>query len=189
MGKCTKERFLDDVQGHQMKILKDVEVYRHIQFARPGAYDYHFSITTWPMHLAITGDMGDYVFRRHEDMFRLFRRDKLEINPDYWHQKLVADSRFEPAMKFEKELLEEAVKGEFRRACREGDIPIKKRRYEWDAMQIVMDARTPEEAYEYAWGSPLFDDGLGDVDLMDYSYHFIWCLYAIVWGIQRYDEA
>lgn len=30
-------------------------------------------------------------------------------------------------------------------------------------------------------------DGMDLPDGMVYSYHFIWCLYAIVWGIQQYD--
>jgi hypothetical protein len=28
-----------------------------------------------------------------------------------------------------------------------------------------------------------------EIDGEDYTYHFIWCLFAIVWAIQQYDAA
>lgn len=28
-----------------------------------------------------------------------------------------------------------------------------------------------------------------EMDCTEYIYHFIWCCYALAWGIQMYDEA
>ena len=94
---CDEKRFLGDVAQHEMTIIRDDGLYRHIRFKRPGSSAYWFDILTWPSRLCISGDMGDYVFSRLPDMFEFFRREPNEkgaipINPDYWGEKLVAIS-------------------------------------------------------------------------------------------------
>ena len=94
---CTEQRFLDDVKGHKLTILRDNGVDRHIRFKRPNGSCYWFDIITYPGRLIIDGDCGTYVFARIEDMFEFFRmRDNdynknpngLSINPSYWGEKL-----------------------------------------------------------------------------------------------------
>jgi hypothetical protein len=92
---CTEERFLSDVAQHELIILRDDGVMRHIRLKRPRSYTYYFDILTWPGRLCICGDMGTYVFARVHDMFEFFRREPcdrgaLPINPDYWSGKLEA---------------------------------------------------------------------------------------------------
>ena len=100
---CTEERFLKDAAKHQMEVVRDDGVNRHLRFKNPECNAYWFDIITWPGTLCIDGDMGTFVFRRPHDMFVFFRTDqehydrtgradKLAINPSYWDEKLRAPS-------------------------------------------------------------------------------------------------
>jgi hypothetical protein len=97
----TEEEFLKNIAKHEMNVLKDDGVYRHIRMKQPGSFNMWFDIVTWPGFLAYTGDMGAFVFTRLEDMFQFFRSDwindrkdgKIRINPSYWGEKLEAVDR------------------------------------------------------------------------------------------------
>ncbi len=82
-------RFKKDVSEHQMNVIKNEGVYRHLTFQKPGTSVYYFEIITTPGLLTINGDMGTYVFSRLHDMFEFFG-DKQGINPSYWGEKLLA---------------------------------------------------------------------------------------------------
>ena len=92
---ADQSRFLRDVRDHKMIIELDQGVHRSIRFGRPGSSAYHFRLNTWPGHLAISGDMGSYVFSRTADMFEFFRDSAMtgRINPGYWHEKADAVDR------------------------------------------------------------------------------------------------
>ena len=93
----TEETFLKDVAGHEMQVLMDNGVYRHLRFKKPKTGIAWFDIVTWPGYLAYTGDMGSFVFSRLNDMFEFFRTDRREdrlgINRSYWGEKLQAVER------------------------------------------------------------------------------------------------
>ncbi len=85
------EDFQRDVAGHEMAVLRDDGLWRHLRFARPDRGAYWFEIVTWPGGLAVCGDNGGgYVFRRCDDMFSFFRANGHDagINPGYWSEKL-----------------------------------------------------------------------------------------------------
>lgn len=96
---CTEDQFLRDVAEHDMAVIRDDGVSRHVRFRQPDSGNMYFDLVTWPGHLCYTGDMGTYVFQRTTDMFEFFRQDreynekrgrKLSINLNYWTEKLVA---------------------------------------------------------------------------------------------------
>lgn len=96
-----RERALKAFAGHVMTIEHDEGVFRSIRFGRPGSSAYHFRLVTWPGHLAISGDIADYIFARTHDMFEFFGKGDgpddwaqmpLEINPHYWAQKCTASA-------------------------------------------------------------------------------------------------
>lgn len=114
----TEASFLKDVATHEMQLLRDDGVYRHLRFKRPGTACMYFDLITWPGSLCYTGDMGTFVFTRLRDMFEFFRTDReyaqrrgdrqLFVNHGYWSEKLVAvDSqrRNGSAMEFSEALL------------------------------------------------------------------------------------
>ncbi len=47
----TEEGFLKDVSCHQMTVLRDEGVFRHVRFSRPDSSSYRFDLITWPRHL------------------------------------------------------------------------------------------------------------------------------------------
>ncbi|WP_026300935.1 hypothetical protein, partial [Thioalkalivibrio sp. ALE23] len=60
--------------AHQITIEKDEGEYRSIRFSAPNTVINSFTLTTWPGYIAISGDLGTYVFCRLPDMFEFFRQ-------------------------------------------------------------------------------------------------------------------
>lgn len=87
---AAKTRFDADTTKHQMTVLHDDGLYRHLLFKEPGSSFYWFEVITYPGALTLGGDMGTWTFRRTEDMFEFFRdgRGLTRINPGYWGEKL-----------------------------------------------------------------------------------------------------
>ena len=115
-----KKRFLDDVKNHEIIIINNSDLHRHIRFKEPTTTNCYFDLITWPGHLCYTGDMGTYVFQRTTDMFAFFRQNygryhELKINPQYWAEKCISESRFGDGIKqYSRDKFEDAVKTEFR---------------------------------------------------------------------------
>jgi hypothetical protein len=87
-------RFARDTARHEMTVLHDDGLYRHLRFSNPehgsiGA----FELITWPYNLvAKTGWVFHFDIDATEDMFDLFRRTSFagQINPGYWSEKVRA---------------------------------------------------------------------------------------------------
>ena len=209
MREMTEEIFLKDVSKHAMQILKDDGIYRHLRFASEGEHSWnqHFSIVTWPGYLAFSGDMGCFVFSRLKDMFEFFRTRpsddpaKLFINTDYWAEKLVAvdncGGSTSGAMQYSEERFKKRVnehvdewikdweltndqQGELRQAI-EDDVLRYGDDGEHKAHEVLLDfsCEIDGERFEFtdAW----------EWDLKVYTLRFVWCCYAIAWGIKEYD--
>lgn len=88
----TEKRFLEDIATHEMTVIKEDGVFRHLQFKKPGTRYYQFDLITWPGYLCYCGDMGTYVFQRTHDMFEFFRRNDKSYRIDfrYWAEKCEA---------------------------------------------------------------------------------------------------
>lgn len=203
---CPENRFLGDVAHHAMEVIRDEGLHRHIRFKKPGTYCMHFDLITWPGYLCYTGDMGTYVFRRLEDMFEFFRTDRenmrlrdghtLAINPEYWGEKLEAVDRGDGFKKYSadkfKRIVNELVGDhiEERGWPIAGVLAMELR----DAVheQVLCRCENEFEAHDAAGGFQLNEFVFSDFwehDLTDYTYRFIWCCYALAWGIQKYDAS
>mgnify|MGYP003387158163 FL=1 len=198
---CTQERFLEEVNGHLMTIIKDDGVHRHIQFKKEDSCTCWFNIITWPGTLCISGDCGTYVFSRTNDMFGFFRsknRDIL-INPHYWGEKLESVSRFGGFLRFDQERFKNRVREHFEdyMVARIQDESLKSELWKEIEDEVLYHSDEEHRAYQsvndfrYMIGDHAFEfsdffDGGGTEN---YSVQFIWNLYAIVWGIMKYDEA
>ena len=96
MPELTESGFLAEVKNHKLTVIRDDGLYRHLRVGVPGTIMESWHIITWPGYLAMVGDMGDWVFRRMDDMFQFFRSDPgngLQVNPYYWSEKLQAQER------------------------------------------------------------------------------------------------
>lgn len=184
--KFTLKRFREDVKDHKIQILHDDGVYRHLRFKKQGTINYSFELVTYPNHLVISGDMGCYVFSRQtHDMFRFFASDRLNdpisINPHYWTEKLQACSLFG--------------------SCQDSYYPWKYFDYE-ASLESILDYIEDHKQHQHilkdlndceetsgAIINVLKTYGLTDgydYLVFSYSFHVLWCMYAIVWGIQKY---
>lgn len=195
MREPTPESFLQDIEHHEMKILHESGLYRHLRFKESKSSNMWFDLVTWPGIMTIHGDMGTWTFSRLEDMFTFFRSGSdLKINPSYWAEKLQHGNfsgreggKVWDEESFKEDLgeqvasygLEQADLDIVSRAIRE-DVFRQDNKYE-----LMIYAR--DFVCEISDGSEFQFDPCDLPDGMIYSYHFIWCLYAIVWGIQRWD--
>lgn len=186
--------FEADVSEHQMTIENDNDVFRSILFSRQESRASYFRIITWPNHLAISGDMGDYSFCRTHDMFNFFNQKVGNINPSYWSEKITSDSTFSPHKKFawgnfEASLLEELQlqneeldANELRQKLKEVLLFVEPDEHGaislirgWDGICELHDVELE------------LDPSSSNLRMESFSYHFIWCLHAIVWGIDQYN--
>jgi hypothetical protein len=117
------DRFARDTAGHEMTILHEDGLYRHLRF-RPQQHGFYwFDLITVPYALIFRGDGESYVFSidATEDMFVLFRKSsyKRSINPGYWSEKL--RSNRDAATSYSEKLFEAAVARDL--AMAEEDYP------------------------------------------------------------------
>jgi hypothetical protein len=212
---CTEKTFLKNVTNHEMKILRDDGVNRHIRFKPPASMNMQFDLVTWPGHLCYCGDMGTFVFSRLNDMFQFFRTDAdsawlksegltLGINPSYWGEKLEAVDKGEGFKKFDDSKFDRIIKGILIQWVRDNTYRTTKseRRELWDeVMQCVIETdgdsggyRKLTAAYDFQHmvndrvGRFHFND-LWEFDFDEYTHRFIWCCYALAWGIKIYDAS
>lgn len=191
---CTEQRFLIDVAQHEMTIICDNGVNRHVHFKREGTRCYQFDLITWPGYLCYTGDMGTYVFTRLSDMFDFFRtgindfmlnKDGLSINPGYWGEKLEAVDKHDGFKKFSLDLFRENVREHLK-----GESHSKQLWEEIESSLLDVYFGNGHEAYQavYEFNYEGFQFSDFEYTSEEYSFRFIWCCYALAWGIQKYDE-
>lgn len=184
----TVESFTNDVKNHKMTIMHDSaapEVYRHIRFKQPETINMYFDLTTWPGHLCISGDMGCFVFSRLNDMFEFFRSDNGRINPQYWHEKVQAENKNGGVEKFEHETFKKVVMEEWNTLSENNCVKNNDLYNEIIEMLVHTEVESEQTCYERAMD--LLGHDFCERSCREYTYHYIWCLHAIVWGIQQYD--
>jgi hypothetical protein len=185
----TREVFLDDIKNHKMKVIKDDGLYRHLHFS-DETFSMYFELITWPEHLMITGDMGSYCFTRIEDMFNFFRKDDDYINTEYWAEKCISESVFgngirefdcekfrENVLEYVKDFLELETKEDIPEDIMDEIYYLIHCDNEWECISTMNDFSSSKIEFIDFWEN----------NCMSKTYHFIWCLYAIVWGIKQYD--
>ncbi len=199
MDHPTKESFLKDVENHELTILKDDGLYRHLRFRNPKTSNMYFEIITYPGGLLYRGDMGSYVFERIEDMLMFFRDDKkeLRINSGYWSEKVQAESIFgEGIKKFDPKKVRENVHGHYKEYFEDDpDSPEAK-----EVLEAIEDQIFCSEDSSWSWVSNVNNFSIYGIDTKfnlggfwesstdSYTYYFIWCCYAIAWAVIQYDE-
>lgn len=201
---CTLEQFHKDIATHELTVVLDDGVHRHLRFRRPGTYCYGFDVVTWPGYLAISGDMGAAVFSRLNDMFEFFRQQPagddpqtLYINPGYWAEKCVANDG--PREEFDAASLREFVTRAFNEFVDQEGAPEAAAADElWE--QLDSEVLSAESTHDAIVALSEFESDndlkLGFPDAWElassfevYTFHFIWRLYAIAHAVRAYDAA
>jgi hypothetical protein len=202
-------RFRKETATHQMTVLHDDGLYRHLRFLpAEGPSSYWFDLITWPHNLAFRGDGETYAFSRVGDMFAFFRDgSSYGINPDYWSEKLTSDR--DNVERYQEELF-------LRRLQREVDDLIEQEHVKpehadrfraeinarivegGDYWTIDSALRTVEDFEFYSDPKKEFDHRYqADIRFVDacewvcgckdFDWWFLWACHAIVWGIAQYD--
>lgn len=202
MRQPDREEFLKSVKDHQIEILKDDGIYRHIKCQKPETWDRGFEIITFPGGLLYTGDMGTYEFERVEDMFFFFRSGinktgEISINSGYWEEKCKSESIFGGGIKkFDSDLFKENVKEYFETYYEDVESEEKEKvreeiqeqifNYTEDSEWSLVSALNRFTTYSIETKFDFTDFWESSVNSK--TYYFIWCLWAIVWTVQKYDE-
>lgn len=189
------ERFARETAEHEMTILHDDGLYRHIRFSAPESSAYWFELITTPGQLVFSGDGDAFVFRRLTDMFVFFRSSSgwnpgTRIDETYWAEKLVSDR--DAVKEYSRRLLNQLVSDYFRDVQAEKESPGIRR-----AWREATTGRFPDYDTEHAEGArdalehfKYQDFAFVDTwewDLREYSWWYLWACHAIVWGIAQYD--
>lgn len=217
---CTEERFLRDVAQHEMIVIRDDGVNRHIRFKEPGTINQFFDLITWPGHLCYTGDMGTYVFQRTNDMFGFFRKGgRLDcIDHHYWAEKIQAADR-EGVRKFSHPKFQEMVRSwvtdheESYRPDEDDTDAVAQHAAAYAELRSEVDSevanaddnstRCYDAAIDFRHNGDAWQEFHGpgaefefsdvwdgfDFATSDYTFRFLWCCYALAWGIEKYDAA
>lgn len=193
---CTEEQFLKNVAEHKAEIVRDDGLYRHVRYRQPGTYCMGFDLITWPGYLCFCGDMGDFVFDRIPDMFDFFRgsghknkqHENLSVNFGYWAEKCGATDKHGGIKEYSADKFREIVKDildddeeatdDLRNAIKD-EVLASADEGQFAAYQAASDFRWDDKEY--------FSD-FWEHSLEVYTFRFLWCCYAIAWGIAEYDK-
>lgn len=192
----TEQTFLKEVVEHRMTVLLDNGVHRHLRFANPRSSNMSFELVTWPGYLAYVGDMGSYVFSRITDMFQFFRTPEsyrlgrdgsvLAINPCYWGEKLQAHDHVDGYKEYSADLFREVIKEWLE--DHELNSPELLQAVEDEVLRYAdegeHDARRAVDQFKH--GDFQFYD-FWEAKLQTYTGRYLWCCYALTWGIAQYD--
>lgn len=193
-------RFARETATHEMTILHDDGLYRHLRFEGSSDIGHDWwSLTTWPHKLVVNGSVGTYVFSvvPTKDMFELIRQSSWGgPNFDYWAEKVVAAG--ESVVGFSSELFEQRV----------AEYLAKAEPY-WPGVTAAWESvvggfwtnydTSTEEGARHAMSEFTFRPegtatadafvfrGTGDWDLQAHDWRYMWSCHAAVEGIRRYD--
>lgn len=194
--KQVLDQFIKDTRNHQLTIVKDAGVYRHLSCRSPE-HDklYAFEIITSPNLLLFYGDCGTFVFSRLHDMFQFFRSDcvRSDLPLGYWSEKIEAAPAGIDVMMYSQRLAEDSVQAVFdtwaqSQSLQGSDLEHAQQELDdqilihCDSLDALFDCIGTELECGYTF------------DIVDVNYRtlhpaVIWCMYAIVWAIRQYDKA
>lgn len=190
MKTLTVEQFQRDVANHKMTVRLDAGLYRHLAFRTegPNSWNLWFELVTWPNAIIIRGDMGSWSFSRVEDMFTFFRRSDLGINAHYWTEKCESvDVAVGPCGKFDADTFKENIISSLDNYdLEDGEKSHIMQALDEDVFRQDSEHEMRSALDEFEYGEFRFSN-TWEIGGQTYSYHLLWCLYAIVWGIQQYD--
>lgn len=197
MGRVTDREehaarmFAVSTTDHEMTVLHDDGVYRHIRFAKPGTGIWSWDLVTWPGHLCIDGDLESFTFAREHDMFGFFALHGGRVNPHYWAEKIT--NRSVRTRVYEPEIAKATAVREFLEQRHWRDEPTTPA---WaDFRDEVLDEYVlgdeglfREASHRWSFGPWRFEDSY-EWDLREWDHHYLIACHAIAWGISQYRFA
>lgn len=185
-------RFARETAGHEMRVLHEDGLYRHLVFADPAGGFYRFDIITWPHNLFLRGDGFSFGFSiwPTEDMFDLFRESSASgINPGYWQEKVTAGKVKDWSESlFRAWVVDEATKAE---TAHPGAVEA--------VLKQILHSDEHSTEYQGTAEYAVAHFSHGDFRLRipndweksfeDYSWEFLFACHAVLFGINQWDAA
>lgn len=190
--------FAANTAKHELEVLHDDGLYRHLRMREPGTGIWHWDVVTWPGHLATSGDIADgFTFTTHHDdedmlwFFDVSRYDRFTdgapyIKPDYWSEKLNRNQQ-ELATEYSPDEVRSYVDTTVCEGIADGVIDTDIAEDLFTSFGWV-DAK--DESAVWNWLSE-FQEYLTDWpegDLTRYRSQFLYACYAIATTIETYRE-
>lgn len=187
-------RFARETAAHEMTVLHEVGLYRHLVCADPEGGFYRFDLITWPHNLLLRGDGFSFGFSIYPtaDIFEMFRGSGHGgINPGYWQEKVTAgrgDVKSWSEELFRAWLTAEAAANESRfpglvEAVGEQILHSDEHSLEYRGTAEYAVASFSHSSFRLRFP----DEWVLSFD--DYSWEFLFACHAVLWGIGRYDAA
>lgn len=171
------EAFARNTSDHELTVLRDDGLYRHLRLAEPGTRMWSIDILTWPGHLATTGDIGSgFMFSRTTDMIDFFagRNDfrtdfgAPSIDFRYWAGKLCGRTLWDVYEHSSRDFMQQIRDAIYEFVADGGDLA------ESDRAWLIADAQssseTAEEAHrflsdhEYVFGTDTWEWEFTEID-------------------------
>lgn len=187
--KDARQRAIDQIHGiavtafagHKIEQRLNQGMFRSWRCRRDGTWAYGFDVTTIPGTLVITGDIGELIVQRSEDMISWASGSIHSI--DYFAEKVPRSMETgEFCVEVAKEFL-----SELRQDLDENGYLNEKKRDAIAELRNILDgdeiADFPTELYL----SGLID-GCDMPNLKNYTSNFLWCREALIWFLENLDK-
>lgn len=178
-------RFANDTKDHELTVLHDDGLYRHLRMRAPKNSAYWYDIVTWPGTLAIRGDMDGYMFTRLTDMFEFFRGHR--VNPHYWAEK--TEGGRNSVMTYSEDVFREQVWAHVREYGHERRGLAKAVQAELFDTGYSSDEQSAREALDAFDHEGFRFEDTWEWSFRDYDWTFLWACHAVRTGIIAYDRA
>ena len=185
----TEEDFKESVANHTLTIHQDDGVFRHLVMQKDKEFHMKYEITTWPGYLCISGDMGCFVFQRLKDMFEFHRKKDYTIDFYYWAQKVQAGD----VRRFSTKVVAQHLTEDYEYLKEDA---LEKEKFD-ENIDLNCYIRRADDVFSHAEACDLLNElykefgssfeDYSEYDFTEFTFHFIWCCYAVCHAIKEYD--
>lgn len=187
--KDARQRRIDQIHelsakafaNHKIEQRLDECMFRSWRCTKPGTWIYGFDITTMPGTLVITGDIGELIVQRAEDMIAWASGSVRSI--DYFAEKVprsmeTGEFCVEVAKEFLSELRQDLK--------RDRELDDESREKIAELMQILDGDEIGDFPAELYLSGLI--DGCDMPNLKNYTSNFLWCREALIWFLENLDK-
>lgn len=178
--------------GHQLKVLHDDGLYKHLRMAQPGTSIWSWNLVTWPGYMTVVGDIGDgFTWHRELDMIAwadtwprygdFYGDGSPYLQADYWAEKLTRACRGR-ALVYDVAVLERLVAHHGREQRWPEPVVA-------ETVEAAHAAGVDGEAFAHEWlrdAGPFRDVDTWEWDLKQLDHHYLLACYAMATTIRAY---
>ena len=183
-------RFTRETAAHEMTVLHEDGLYRHLVFTDPTGSFYRFDLITWPHNLFLRGDGFSFGFSIYptKDIFDMFRGSSGGgINPGYWQEKVTAGKVQDWSEEtFRAWALDEAVKAESRFPGAVEAVTKQILHSDEYSTEYRGTAEYAVAAFSHGEFRLRFPNDWEE-DFEDYSWEYLFACHAVLFGIDKWD--